>query len=279
MTLSAPAKLNLGLHVLRRRADGYHDLDTIFVRIDWADEVRVETAETFRFTCSDPTLPTDESNLCVKAAHALALQAGIEPNGHLHLEKRLPYGAGLGGGSSDAASTLRLLDAFWGTQASDDDLHALATSLGSDIPFFLGTPAMYGTGRGELLSPLRHADGKPYTCPFTFVVLMPDAFVSTGEAYGAITPNDESRPDLVDLVTSNDLTRWNAELVNDFEAPIMARHPVIAEAKQRLEQLGAGYAAMTGSGAAVFGVFESEEKAEDAANALRGARAVVAKMA
>ncbi len=266
----APAKINLGLHVLRKRADGYHDLETVFLRLPWADRLTAEPAESFSFTCSDPALPTDEGNLCVRAARRLAEAFGVEKGAKLHLEKRLPYGAGLGGGSSDAAATLRLLAEGWRLDASDEALREIAAAIGSDVPFFLlSEPAAYATGRGEKLEPLTDAAGDPYGLPFALVVVAPEEQVATAEAYGWVTPNDENRPDLRAVVRSNDLARWRAELVNDFEAPVLERHPSIRAAKGLLAEAGAGYAALSGSGSAVFGVFESGAAAEAAAEAAR----------
>lgn len=247
---AAPAKINLGLHVLRRRTDGFHDVETVLLSIGWHDVLSVAPSEAFRFTCSDPSLPTDERNLCVRAARALAAWAGVEPHGDLHLEKRIPHGAGLGGGSSDAARTLRLLADRWDLAPSPGDLHTMAAALGSDVPFFLHDDAMLATGRGEVLQPL------DYALPYDLVVVMPPVTVGTAEAYGLVRPDDRNRPDLAAVVRSNDLERWRRELVNDFEAPILARYPEIRQAKQVLRDAGAGYAALSGSGAAMFGVFE-----------------------
>lgn len=262
----APAKINLGLHVLRRRPDGYHDVDTVMLPIGWEDALTVEPADAFGFTCSDATLPTDERNLCVRAALRLAERAGIEPHGRLHLEKRVPHGAGLGGGSSDAARTLRLLTRFWRLSLPPGTLHDLAATLGSDVPFFLHDGAMRATGRGELLAPL--AD-EPYRIPYALAVVMPPVQIPTAEAYALVRPSDHARPDLGALVRSDDLDRWRRDLVNDFEPPILARHPEIREAKGRLLEAGAGYAAMSGSGAAVFGVFEEAGRAREVAEAVR----------
>jgi 4-diphosphocytidyl-2-C-methyl-D-erythritol kinase len=260
----APAKINLGLHVLRRRADGYHDVDTVLLPIGWHDGLTLEPAESFRFTCSDPSLPADARNLCVRAAHALARRAGVEPQGALHLEKHLPHGAGLGGGSSDAAHALRALAELWGLDLPAADLHAVAAGLGSDVPFFLHDAAMRATGRGELLEPL---GDKPYRLPFALAVVMPPVHVSTAEAYALVRPDATARPDLRRVVLSNDLDRWRRDLANDFEAPILGRYPEIREARERLLAAGAGYAALSGSGAAVFGVFEDEAAARQAAQA------------
>jgi 4-diphosphocytidyl-2-C-methyl-D-erythritol kinase len=267
----APAKVNLGLHVLRRRADGYHDVETVMLPIGWADGLTAAPAEGLVLTCSDPALPTDDGNLVVRAAKALAAWAGIAPEAALHLDKRVPYGAGLGSGSSDAAHTLRLLAGLWGLRVPERDLHALAAGLGSDVPFFLLGEAALATGRGEVLAPLRGADGTPYRFPFALVVTVPPVHVATAEAYRLVTPHDRRRPDLAAAVRSNDLARWRRELVNDFEGLILARYPVVRAAKERLLAEGAGYAALSGSGAAIFGVFEQGREAEAAAEALREA--------
>lgn len=271
LTRLAPAKLNLGLHILRRRPDGFHQLETVFLPIGWADALTAEPGPPLELTTSDPALPTDSGNLVIRAALALAAHLGIEPSGRLHLDKRVPYGAGLGSGSSDAAAALRLCAELWDVDVPEADLHQIASSLGSDVPFFLLEGAAHATGRGEILTPLLDADGAPYQCPFWIVVAVPEVHVSTAEAYGLVQPTDTNRPDLVDLIRSNDLARWRDELVNDFEAPIAARHPEIARALATLRDQ-AGYAALSGSGSAVFGVFDAEAAARDAASALGGLR-------
>lgn len=265
----ASAKINLGLHVLRRRNDGYHDLETVFLRIGWADHLRFEAADTLTLTCSDPALSTNEHNLVMKAACLLAAEAGTMQGAAMHLEKHLPYGAGLGGGSSDAATTLRALSDLWRLDLSHDTLHDLAADLGSDVPFFLGTDAAYATGRGEHLTPLVDEAGATYVLPYALVVVVPPVHVATAEAYGHVRPSEANRPDLREVVLSNDLARWRAELVNDFERPVLAQYPAIRAAKALLLDAGAGYAAMSGSGAAVFGVFEAVTHASAAAEAAR----------
>ena len=262
----APAKINLGLHVLRKRPDGFHDLETVFLRIPWADTLTARPAEQITLTCSDSSLTTDETNLVMKAALALAEACGITRGAALHLEKRLPHGAGLGGGSSDAATTLRLLVDLWTLTVPEAMLHRLALALGSDVPFFLGSAAAHATGRGEILTPL-----PGYRLPFTLVVVVPPVAVSTAAAFARIRPHDTHRPDLRALVASNDLARWRTTLVNDFEEPIFEAYPIIRTLKERLLEAGADYAAMSGSGSAVFGVFEDEAQAVAAAEAARQA--------
>ncbi len=265
----APCKINLGLHVLRKRPDGFRDIDTVFLRIPWCDEISYEPLAGGErvMSNSDPALPTDERNLCMAAAIGLADSLGVTQGFRLHLEKRVPYGAGLGSGSSDAAAALMMLAEEWGAaapgrRAHEADLHAIAAALGSDVPFFLGSAAARGTGRGERLEPV------DWQCPYPLVVAVPEVHVPTGPAYALVEPRSEGRADIVKVVASNDLDRWRAELVNDFQEPIIRAFPAVGAALQALWDAGAGYAAMSGSGAAVFGVFESAGAARGAAEAL-----------
>jgi len=261
---AAPAKINLGLHVLRKRPDGYHAVETVLHRIEWADTVTVAKAETLSMTCSDPSLPTGDDNLCMEAARKLAAACDVKQGARIHLEKVLPYGAGLGGGSSDAVATLRALDALWTTNASEDLLYRIATSIGSDVPFFLqDVPAALATGRGELVEPLMGDEGA-YCLPYPVLVVVPDVHVSTPEAYQKVTPSQDDRPDLRPLVRSNDFECWSDALVNDFEAPMASAEPQIAAVRAMLRAQGAGYVSLSGSGAAVYGVFDALDDARSA---------------
>ena len=261
----APAKINLGLHVLRKREDGYHEVETVLHRIDWADTVTVESADSLSMTCSDPSLPTDTDNLCLQAAHALREAFDVSAGAALHLEKRVPYGAGLGGGSSDAATTLHLLAQLWELDASREELQAVASGIGADVPFFLGdTPAALATGRGDELSPLQ-TNGTPYRVPYPILIVVPSDEISTPEAYAQVTPDEDWRPPLRALVQSNDLAAWRRGLVNDFERPIRRTHPAVASARAWLaDEAEADYVSLSGSGSAVYGVFETIEAAQAA---------------
>lgn len=260
----APAKINLGLHVLRERPDGYHDVETVLHRIDWADTITGQPADTLSMTCSDPTLPTDDDNLCLQAAHRLAEACEVTSGAELHLEKRVPYGAGLGGGSSDAAATLRLLTELWDLSLSPGQLHGVAREIGSDVPFFLhDAPAAYATERGDALTPL-YGDDHPYRLPFSVVVAVPPVHIETPTAYDTVTPRAEDRPGLPDLVRSSNLARWRSTLVNDFEAPIAAEYPEVTRTRAWLNDEGADYVSLSGSGGAVYGVFGAAERAERA---------------
>ena len=271
LSAPAPAKLNLGLHVLRKRTDGYHDLETAFVALGWSDTLSAEPSDGLSLTCSDPTLPTDGRNLVVRAAHALADHAGVDARAALHLDKVVPYGAGLGSGSSDAATALRLLARLWTLDVPEAEMARLAAGLGSDVPFFLAGASMIATGRGEHLAPLVRADGSPWRCLFWLVVAVPPVHVSTARAYRAVAPNDRGRARVAATVLSDDLARWRRDLANDFEAPVVALYPAIGTARDALLDAGAGYAALSGSGSAVFGAFESAALAQAAAGELAAA--------
>lgn len=266
---SAPAKLNLGLHVLRLRADGYRDIETVFLPIAWHDTITARPSHTLTLSCSDPDLPTDECNLVLRAALKLNSVLGGQHGAELHLDKQLPYGAGLGSGSSDAAHTLRLLCALWEVDVHRTQLESIAVELGSDVAFFLDDEPAFATGRGERLSTLSDREGGgAYRCPFALVVAAPHVHVDTGEAYALVAPNGTDRPDLRAVVRSNDLARWRRELVNDFEAPVCAHYPELGHVRQALLDAGAGYAAMTGSGSSFWGAFEDPAQATAAAHAL-----------
>ena len=162
----------------------------------------------------------------------------------------------------DAAATLCLLNDFWATGFAPNELHQMGAMLGADVPVFLGTEQAYrGEGIGDKLTPLPSS----YHFPFFLVIVMPEVSISTPEAYGWVVPSEESRPDLLTLVASNDLAHWREELINDFEQEVAGRYPVIASLKASLYGAGAGYAALSGSGAAMFGVFTEPGRADAAA--------------
>jgi len=249
--LSAPAKINLSLRILRRRDDGFHELETRMLPLDLADEIRVEfpmdsTRGQIEFTCSDAGVPADESNLVIKAINALQHRHGAPlPGLRVHLEKRIPHGAGLGGGSSDAAAVLTGLNALLKLGLNAAELHNLAGAIGSDVPFFLHGCACDCTGRGEIVTPL------PQFHPRWPVLLIKLPFgVPTPWAYQQWR---SSQP-----IPGVDYTgQWHhdLELVNDLERPVFEKHLVLAELKTWLRQQPEVAAALlSGSGSTVFAV-------------------------
>lgn len=245
MDVHAHAKINLGLRVTGKRADGYHDIETIFQTIALHDTLTFTPAEALALTCDAPDIAVDDTNLVLRAARA----AGSPPVA-IALRKRIPAGGGLGGGSSDAAATLRALG------RADVDI---ALSLGSDVPFFLQGGTAYATGRGERLTTLPSLAGIP------LILVFPDERVGTAAAYARLR---RFSPPLglerVRAMAAGDLLSHGAELINDFEEPIFAALPNLASIKTKLYELGASWAAMSGSGSTMVGAFR-DAAARDAA--------------
>lgn len=258
----APAKINLGLQVLRRREDGFHDINTVFYRLPFGDRllVGVDGSPTISVQLlSAHHIPLQE-NLVYKAARLLQTVAGIQQGAHIVLEKFIPSGAGLGGGSSDAASTLIALRELWQLDINDIELHRLGTQLGSDVPFFLqSATAATATGRGEILEPVSLA------LPYYIVVVHPGIHVSTPWAYRQLNRTTEQPSvDFVALLSQQDSKQLRNCMVNDFEAVVFAEYPAVAAIRNTLYDEGAVLALLSGSGSAVFGLFETERAARQA---------------
>jgi 4-diphosphocytidyl-2-C-methyl-D-erythritol kinase len=270
----SPCKINLFLNVLRRRQDGFHDLESIFHRVDFFDELTIRLGkDDFSFGCSDPNLPTDSSNLVVKAAHAFFKTAGIPPRGSIFLEKRIPSEAGLGGGSANAATTLTALNSLHNFPLGPDQLHAIAAGLGSDVPFFLMGRQALGTGRGEILSDL---EPFPALKGAWIVLVRPDFGVPTGWAFSSLREfGDRSRaPEgsaamLADRLVSGAGFPPPGAFFNSFELPVFRKFPLLEILRDQLLSSGAMVSLLSGSGSAVFGIFPDELSATAAGQALR----------
>ncbi|MBI5645679.1 MAG: 4-(cytidine 5'-diphospho)-2-C-methyl-D-erythritol kinase [Ignavibacteriae bacterium] len=264
MTVSSHAKINLGLHILRKREDGYHDIDTVFHRIGMADRVTLRRVERgIRCLCSDPAIPTDERNLCVRAARALLDATGNDAGVVIDLEKTIPAGAGLGGGSSNAAAVLRALPSLLSIDIAEDDLFRIAAGLGSDIPYFLHPGSAHATGRGERLSYFM------LEVPYWILVTVPPVHVSTAWAYGAFTVDPSLPVRNIRTLLSDNIHNARAlvnTLRNDFEPVVFAAYEEVMRTKEILVRTGADFALMSGSGAAVFGLFADEAYAREAAD-------------
>jgi 4-diphosphocytidyl-2-C-methyl-D-erythritol kinase len=271
MKVSAPAKINLFLQVLGRRDDGYHELRTLMSCLGLHDTLvfRMGTPGN-TLTCSDPRIPCNENNLALKAAllfnRVLAAETAVAPqNVAIELIKRIPAGAGLGGGSSDAAAVLNHLNRYYHYPLSDGRLHALALSLGADVPFFLqGRPAI-ATGIGEHLEPYGGL------LPWGVVVVFPGFGISTAEVFKnlnlALTKCEKRLRYFPFKYGKFDIVR---HLCNDLESVAAHRFPIIETIKKELLNQGAMGALMTGSGSAVFGLFSDLQAARRAGDALRG---------
>lgn len=219
----AYAKINLFLEVVRRRSDGYHDLVSVFQEIPLADRLSAEPAEhEISLACSNPFLPTDDRNLVVRAARLLREEAGISQGIHFVLEKHIPAGGGLGGGSSDAAAALRLACRIWNLTPPPEDLARLALALGSDVPFFLQGGTCLAEGRGEILTPLR---GAPRLEP---ILLLPPWSISTARAYAALSPTTlgtRSISSFLRALERGDLFAMAEESFNRFEDVVFLFEP------------------------------------------------------
>ena len=256
--LSFPScKINIGLNVISKRADGYHDIETCFYPIPWTDVLEIIPSDDLQFSHSGTLIPGKaEENLCLRAYQSLKKDFDLSPV-KIHLHKIVPIGAGLGGGSSDAACTLQVLNSVFSLQLNIDQLKRYASRLGSDCTFFIENRPMIGTGRGEVLEHAR------VNLKEKFIILVkPDVHISTAEAYAGIRPSQTSKH-ISDFVENLDLKSWKSSLENDFEDSVFKKYPLIGAVKERLYQHGAVYASMSGSGSAVYGIFDTPVNLKD----------------
>lgn len=253
------AKINLGLNIVNKRSDGYHELQTVFYptkltdtleikRMD--DEFPVDTACDLKIY-GIPVACNEQDNLVVKAYNLIAQDYDL-PRIHAHLFKQIPSQAGLGGGSSDAAYMIRLLDERFRLNMGNAEMERYAARLGADCAFFITAEPSYATGIGEILEP---TDG-PWDALGTYYIgiVKPDIAISTKEAFAHIVPQMPAK--CCRDIVRQPIETWRDELTNDFEKPLFALHPELADIKQRLYQEGAIYAQMSGSGSALFGIFD-----------------------
>ncbi len=246
-------KINLGLSIIAKRVDGYHELETVFYPVQLQDMVEVcikeNTTEPLAFSHTGIAIPGDPSNnLCIKAFQLLKDQFPQIPPTQIHLHKHIPMGAGLGGGSSDATAVLKIMNELFNLQLNNNTLIDLAAQLGSDCPYFVYDKPCHATGRGEIL--------KPIVCDlnnYSFILVHPAIHVSTAWAFGQLNPQEKTKS-IADIV-QQDIHTWKNELINDFESPIFEAHPMIAQLKDYLYHEGAIYASMSGSGSSLFGIF------------------------
>lgn len=272
----APAKLNLGLRLLARRPDGYHEIETVFLPLALFDRVRVEARAAgsgIRLCCDDPSLPLDASNLAWRAAEQVCRALGAEPALEIALEKRIPVAAGLGGGSSDAAAVIACVQELHGRRLGAREQRSLALALGADVPFFLEPRPALGRGVGDDLLPL---DGVP---ELWFALVAFGFPVATREAYREASAELTLPRAATTLAALQPPGGVPALPGNDLEPACARRHPEIPAARRSLERLGAWMTGMSGSGPTVYGCFRGRGDAERAAAAIElppGARAIVA---
>lgn len=266
-TLPSFAKINLCLRVLGKRADGFHELFTVFQAVSLHDEITFAEGDAVELTCGNKRIPTDERNLIVRAANLLRERAGLKAGAAINLKKRIPSPGGLGGGSSNAAVSLIGLARLWGLNAAADDMYGLAAELGSDVPFFLTGGTAIGTGRGDQVEPIKDVAAR------YLLVVTPNVRVSTPKAFASLnaqnlTTEYADRILIVCRFEAERLDLGRSALINDMEPAVFAGHPEVGRTKARLIELGAANALMSGSGASVFAVFDKEETRQTALKAL-----------
>ncbi|MBL7997611.1 MAG: 4-(cytidine 5'-diphospho)-2-C-methyl-D-erythritol kinase [Candidatus Kapabacteria bacterium] len=275
MVSQAHAKINIGLDVLRRRNDGYHEIASFFVKTGLHDTIHYEKNAVLQIqTVPDLGIP-QEQNICHKTALLLRERFSINDGAKITIRKHIPHGAGLGGGSSNAATTLRALNTVWNINAPLNELRPLAEQVGSDVPFFLDPDirSAYVTGRGEHIEPVNH--------PFHHTLLLVNAgiHVSTPWAYTALdiqgTSESQFHPSTLAEIP---VSEWRHHITNDFERVVFATHPILQSIKDELYKYGADYASMSGSGSTMYGLFTSKQDALIAANRFSNFSVFVSKL-
>ncbi|MEX0639181.1 MAG: 4-(cytidine 5'-diphospho)-2-C-methyl-D-erythritol kinase [Balneolaceae bacterium] len=246
------AKINLGLHVLERLPTGFHRIETGFCFLEWSDRIESRKSESYSLTLSDSDIPDGESNLITRAYRIFEKYAGLKSEYRFHVQKRIPAGAGLGGGSSNAARTLQMLNRMENAGLSNDDLVDLSRTLGSDIAFFIHGHTGIGTGLGQEIEAV---DLQPDAW---IVTVWPGFESSTAEAYLHCTPNPQPVLNLKTILTEEPLSEWPILLQNDLEQAVIPLHETVGNLKDQMNEFGAVYSSMSGSGSAVFGLFDQD---------------------
>ena len=260
LSFSACAKVNIGLKILGKREDGYHSIHTLFQELDFHDSIQLRKAESgCEITSNNPTIPTDESNICCKGWEVMKDAFPQIGGASVHIEKKIPIGAGLGGGSSNAAAVLKGLNELYSLGLSASDLERLALRVGADVPFFICAGTQLGEGIGEKLTQVKtKIDG-------TFLLIFPHFSIDTAWAYSHFKKRLERNvqsPNFADILEEDSIPFELFE--NDFESVVIPAHPEISDIKAVLKTSGAMFASLSGSGSTVFGIFSDEASATEA---------------
>lgn len=243
------AKINLGLHIVNKRIDGYHNIETIFYPIPLKDALEVVPAPDFSFKqVGFPIHGDPQNNLVIKALNTLKQFYEIPPV-EIYLKKAIPFGAGLGGGSSDASFMLKLLNSFAGLHIPEQKLERIAGSIGADCPFFIQNQPVLATGIGNIFEEISLS-----LKGYTIYIIKPDVSVPTKDAYASVIPANPTIS--LKEIANAPVKEWKHIMVNDFEISVFRQYPIISKIKNKLYESGAIYASMSGSGSSVFGLFE-----------------------
>jgi 4-diphosphocytidyl-2-C-methyl-D-erythritol kinase len=246
------AKINLGLNIVSKREDGFHDLETVFYPISLFDALEFIVHDSLEFQMEGIEIPgSNDDNLVLKAYHLLKKNFPSLPNISIQLLKRIPTGAGLGGGSADASFMLMMLNKYFQLEISKIKIKEYALQLGSDCPYFIENTPCFALSRGEFLEPITLDLSQYY-----FVIVKPDIHISTAWAFSKIEPNLPKKS--CKVIVQQEISTWKYELLNDFEKPILDEFPEMLSIKNTLYKEGALYASMSGSGSSFFGIFEQE---------------------
>ena len=270
LKFKTPAKVNLGLHIHGKREDGFHELETIFQMVSLFDDVELELLSSgIKLECDTPGIPTDDTNLVCKAALLLRKSYQVEGKGvSIRLKKKIPFGAGLGGGSGNAAGVLMGLNRLWDLNIEREKLFTLAAELGSDVPFFLTSPCALGKGRGERLKVLEPCS------KFQVLLVFPGFPIATSWVYQNLRLKLTKRPNNISILRKNlslsNITSLGSQLYNDLESVVIQKFPEVKVVKDELWAWGALGVLLSGSGSAVFGIFDDPEKAQVACASLNG---------
>ena len=272
ITFKTPAKVNLGLYILGKREDGFHELETLFQMVNWCDEIKIEClGDGLDLICNQPDIPNDDGNLVIKAARLLQTRFPDRCKGaRIHLKKYIPHGAGLGGGSGNAAGTLLGLNFLWGLKLKREDLILMASELGSDVPFFLFSPCAIGRSRGEILEPVNSS------IKFYILMVYPGFTLSAAWVYGnlnlKLTKQKNNISILENFLLQSEFAQLGAAWINDLEPVVFQEYPEIFAIKKQILAFGAKGALLSGSGSTVFGLFDNLETAKTAYARLEGGK-------
>ncbi len=252
------AKINLALRITGRLKSGYHTISTLFQEIDFHDTLIFKPAECLEFSSNKVDLSTNENNLCIAAYQKMKQYAPDKEDFKIHLEKRIPMGAGLGGGSSNAAAVLKFLNRQWNIKFSDEQLEGIGLSLGCDVPFFIKGGTQGGNHLGEDLMPLK------FSLQYVVLLVNPDIHIATNWAYKKFSLTNKKNDYKFASLLNDDIIQWQL-FENQFEYVVFQSYPEIGKIKRKLLEEGALYSGLSGSGSTMVGVFEDKEKAAKAA--------------